>query len=110
LTIKPNKQNTETCIQSYCINSSQILLNTKDHQVLTIGCPNTHATIPRGQAAAILENVYATVRRILKKFGTVTHIGPLQGTYRYEFEFLKIQDGGRCRLENHKNRDISATV
>jgi len=56
LTIKPNTQNTKTCIQSYCINSSQILLNTKDHQVLTVGCPNTHATIPRGQAAAILEN------------------------------------------------------
>ena len=30
LTNKPNKQNTETCIQSYCINSSQILLNSKD--------------------------------------------------------------------------------
>jgi len=43
------------------------------------------------------------------KFDTMTHIGPLQHTYRY-FEFLKIQDGGSRHLENHKNRDISATV
>jgi len=26
------------------------------------------------------------------------------------FEFLKIQDGGTRHQENHKNRDISATV
>jgi len=26
------------------------------------------------------------------------------------FEFLKIQNGGGHHLENHKNRDISATV
>jgi len=25
-------------------------------------------------------------------------------------EFLKIQDGGSRHVENHKNRDISATV
>jgi len=44
------------------------------------------------------------------KFGTVTHIGPLQGIVRKNFEFLKIQDGGSRHLENHKNRDISAAV
>jgi len=43
-------------------------------------------------------------------YGTVTHNGPLQRTDRYNFEFLKIQDAGGRHLENHKNRDISATV
>jgi len=38
------------------------------------------------------------------KFGTVTHI------VRKNFEFLKIQDGGGRHLENHRNRDISATI
>jgi len=40
----------------------------------------------------------------------VTHIGPLQRTDRLNFEFLKIQDGAGHHLENHKNRDITATV
>jgi len=40
----------------------------------------------------------------------MTHIGPLQRMYRYNFEFLKTQDGGSRHLENHKNRDISAAV
>jgi len=44
------------------------------------------------------------------KFGTVTHIGPLQGIVCKNVEFLKIQDGGSRRLENHKNCDISATI
>jgi len=44
------------------------------------------------------------------KFGMMTHIGPLQSKDHENFEFLKIQDGGSHHLENHKNRDISATV
>ena len=44
------------------------------------------------------------------KFGMMTHIGPLQRKDHENFEFLKIQDGGSRHLENHKNRDISATV
>jgi len=44
------------------------------------------------------------------KFGMVTHTGPLQGIVRKNFECLKIQDGSVRQLENHKNRDISATV
>jgi len=40
----------------------------------------------------------------------VTHTAPLQWTDRYNFEFLKIQHGGGRNLENHKNRDISATI
>jgi len=43
-------------------------------------------------------------------YGVVTHIGPLQRTDRLNFEFLKIQDGAGHHLENHKNRDITATV
>jgi len=44
------------------------------------------------------------------KFGTMTHIGPLQRIDRKNFEFLKIQDNGSRHLENHKNCDISAAV
>jgi len=42
------------------------------------------------------------------KFGMMTHIGPPTAERPLKFEFLKIQDGGRRHLENHKNRDISA--
>jgi len=41
------------------------------------------------------------------KFGTVTHIGPLQRTDRQNYEILLIQDGGDRYIENHKNRDMS---
>jgi len=44
------------------------------------------------------------------KFGKMTLIGPLQGKGRQNFDFLKIQDGGSRHVENHKNRDVSATV
>jgi len=44
------------------------------------------------------------------KFGTMTHVGPLQSTDRENFTFLKIQAGGTRHVKNHKNRDISATV
>jgi len=44
------------------------------------------------------------------KFGTMTRIGPLQWKGRENLEFLKIQDGGSRHVENHKNRNISATV
>jgi len=40
----------------------------------------------------------------------MTHIGPLQRINRENFEILKMKDGGSRNLENHKNRDISATV
>jgi len=39
------------------------------------------------------------------KFGMIMHIGPL-----HWIDFLKIQEGGSRRLENHKNCDISAVV
>jgi len=44
------------------------------------------------------------------KFGMITHTGPLHWIDRENFDFLKIQEGGSRRLENHKNRDISAMV
>jgi len=46
----------------------------------------------------------------LTDFDEIWHIGPLQRIDRENFEFLKIQDGGSRHLENHKNRDIPATV
>jgi len=35
---------------------------------------------------------------------------PPQGIVRKNYDFLKIQHGGGRHVENHKNRDISATV
>jgi len=68
----------------------------------------------RWRTAAILKTVKSPYlcNRVtdLMKCGTVTHIGPLHGIVRKNFEFLKIQDGGGRHLENHKNRDISTTV
>jgi len=48
--------------------------------------------------------ISATVRPILMKFGTMTHIGS------WQYWLLKIQDNGGRHLENHKNRHIAATV
>ena len=89
--------------------------NDRDHQVVIVGGPNSRPTNPRWRTAAIMKkplniHVSASVWPILMKFGTVTHIGPLQGIVRKNIEFLKIQDGGGRHLENHRNRDISATV
>jgi len=41
--------------QNYCIDSNQILHNTKYNQVLIVGGPNTPPTNPKWQMAAILE-------------------------------------------------------
>jgi len=67
---------------------------------------------PRWRTAAILKTVKshisATVSPILMKFGMLTHVGPtLDGPLKFE-----IFENSRWRrpLENHKNRDISATV
>ena len=73
-------------------------------------------TNTRWLTAAILRTVESpylvAVWPILMKFGIglMTPIGPLQRKDHYNFEFLKIQDGGSRHLENHKNRDICTTV
>jgi len=41
--------------QDYCIDSNQILHNTKYNKVLIVGGPNTPPTNPKWQTAAILE-------------------------------------------------------
>jgi len=52
--------------QNYCIDSNQILHNTKDNQVLIVGGTNTPPTNPKWQTSAILEEkfyrrIYAVV-------------------------------------------------
>jgi len=44
------------------------------------------------------------------KFGTIRILAPYSGKTIKISIFLKIQDGSSRHLENHKNRDISATV
>jgi len=39
------------------------------------------------------------------KFGMVMQIAPLQGTVRWNFEFLQNQDGGGRYLEKSYHRD-----
>ena len=41
--------------QNYCIDSNQILHSDKDHEMPSVGGPNTHITNPRWRTAAILE-------------------------------------------------------
>ena len=41
--------------RNYIIDFNQILHNDRDHQVVIVGCPNTHPTNPRWRTAAILE-------------------------------------------------------
>jgi len=40
---------------NYCIDSNQILLNTKDNQVLIVRGPNAPPTNPKWQTATVLE-------------------------------------------------------
>jgi len=44
------------------------------------------------------------------KFVKMTRIVPLTAKVPLKFRILKIQDGGSRYVENHKNRNISATV
>ena len=52
--------------------------------------------------------ISATVWPILLKFGTVKQIEPYRGQTVKISNFSKNQDGGKRKLENHKNRDISS--
>jgi len=75
--------------QNYCINSTQILHNTKDQQVLIMGGPDTCPTNPRWWTAAILKTVKSpylfseTSQLILIEFGKMAPIGPLQQTGKF---------------------------
>ena len=51
-------------------------------------------------------HILATNRQILIKFGRIIQISSLRHTSRQEFEFLKIQDGGRCHYEILLNYDL----
>jgi len=42
--------------RNYCIDLNQILPNSRDHQVVIVGGPNTRPTNPRWWTAAILQN------------------------------------------------------
>ena len=69
--------------RNYCIDFNQILHNDRNHQVVVVGGPNRRTTNPRWRTGAILKKplnryISATVWLILIRFGTVTHIGPLQ--------------------------------
>ena len=80
-----------SCHRNYCIDFNQILQNDRDHQVVVVGGPNKRPTNPRWRTAAILKKplnryISATVWPILMKFGTMTHIGPLQRIDRYKFK------------------------
>ena len=83
---KPNAQNNETCILSqldYCIDSNQILHNTKDNRVLIVGGPNTPPFKPkmadgRHFGKKVKSPYLHSCLTALMKFGMVTHIG-IQG-------------------------------
>jgi len=68
--------------QNYCTDSNQILYSDKDHQMPSVGDPNTHVTNPRWRTIAILEksknrHISATVGPIATKFGMMTQFDPL---------------------------------
>jgi len=62
--------------------------------------------IPDGERQPFSEplnrHISATVPVILMNFCTITHIGPIQRIDRYNFKFLKIQDGG-CSVPHKRN-------
>ena len=69
-----------SCYRKYCIDFNQIWRNDRDHQVVIVGGPGRRPTNPRWRTAAILKktlnhHLSATVRPILMKFSTMTHIG-----------------------------------
>jgi len=60
--------------QNYCIDSNQILHNTKDHQVLIARGLNTALTNPRWRTAAILKKVKSqNLRNRLTDFDEIWH-------------------------------------
>ena len=50
--------------QKYFIDFNQILHNTKDHQMLIVGCPNTHPTNPRWRYASVCKISPKSVKRL----------------------------------------------
>jgi len=73
-----------SCYRNYCIDFNQIVHNERDHQEVVVDGPNRRPTNPRWRTADILKkkplnrHISANVWPILMKFGTMTHIGPLQ--------------------------------
>ena len=70
--------------------------------VVIVGSPNTHPTNRRWRMAAILKKTLNALYLQPFDFDEIwhaTHIGPLQRNERYNFEFLKIQDGGGAILK-----------
>ena len=112
---KPNGQNIESFMLSKLLHRFQPNFAPFFHQVVVVGGPNRRPTNPRWRTAAILKksvkSLYLCNR--LTDFDEIWHddaYWPPTADRRLNFEFLKIQDGGSRHLENHKNRDISATV
>jgi len=62
-----------------CSSSSSSLASDRDHQAVIVGGPNTRPTSPRCGRPPFWKqfnrHISTTVRLILMKFGTVTHIG-----------------------------------
>jgi len=71
-------------------------------------------TNPRWRTAAILKTVKSPyLCNRLTEFDEIWRVDVRwspTATVSKNFDFLKIQNGGGRHLENHKNRDISATV
>ena len=100
--VKPNDQNIKACILSKLLYRFQPNLAKWQRQ------PNTL----RGWSQEKSKNgrILATAAPICTKFVTVTHISPPKGTGIYNFELVKIQDGGRPPSRKVKNGHILATV
>jgi len=105
---KPNSKNIKTFILSQVLKRFKPNLAQRWRQPSSLRGWSYYAP-GKSKMAAILKktlnrHMSATVWPILMKFGTVIQIDPLH------IELLKIRDGGGCHLENHRNRDISATA
>jgi len=93
------------------IDSNQILHNTKDHQMLTVGGSNMAPTHPRWRTAAISKTVKSPYLRSRSTDFNEIWQGDanwaLTGDSLIKFPLFENPRWRRPHLENHKNRDIT---
>jgi len=93
--------------RKYCSDSNQIEHNDTDHQVISAGGPNTHATYPRRRPSAIVKKTFKSpyLSNRLIDFDEIWRVGADCDKIVKISIFSKTNMAAAAILKNHINRD-----